>query len=280
MKSPFPGMDPYLERYWGDVHAMLVSLSAAALNRTLPAGLAARMEERVVIDSIDYLKPRVIYPDVRVREDPNFYGAGSGGTALATATPPTIAQPILIEYDVEEHIETFIEVLDLTVGSLVTVIEVLSRSNKLAGKGRVEYRRKRKDLEKAGVNLVEIDLLRRGSWRELLSPAVAPARVRTAYRAIVRRGPRVKPFRPVELYPIRLRDRLPVIPIPLRPGEADATLDFQALVDQAYINGRYNYTRYDRPCSPPLSKSDAAWAAELIAAARPGAVDSDKGEEA
>ena len=265
MKSPFPGMDPYLERYWGDVHGELVALARTALNQSIPAGLIARMEERIVIDSIDYLKPRVIYPDIRVREDPNFYGSGS--TAVASA--PAVAEPIVLEYDVEEHTETFIEISDAESGTLVTVVEVLSRANKLPGKGRNDYRRKRKELSRAGVNLVEIDLIRRGSWRQLLEPLAAPPRVRTAYRVIVRRGVQTRTSGRAELYPIPLRGRLPVIPVPLRPDDTDVTLDLQSLMEQVYINGRYEYTRYDRPASPPLSKSDGAWAAELIGEARP-----------
>jgi hypothetical protein len=47
MKSPFPGMDPYLERHWRDVHATLISCARERLNRILPADLAARTDDRV-----------------------------------------------------------------------------------------------------------------------------------------------------------------------------------------------------------------------------------------
>jgi hypothetical protein len=32
MQSPFPGMDPYLEQHWGDVHHNLISLAQGMLN--------------------------------------------------------------------------------------------------------------------------------------------------------------------------------------------------------------------------------------------------------
>ena len=35
MKSPFPGMDPYLEPYWTDVHARLTTYTSDALQRRL-----------------------------------------------------------------------------------------------------------------------------------------------------------------------------------------------------------------------------------------------------
>ena len=51
MKSPFPGMDPYLERHWGDVHQALVTYIRDQLQPSLPDDLRARMQERVYIES-------------------------------------------------------------------------------------------------------------------------------------------------------------------------------------------------------------------------------------
>ncbi len=42
MKSPFPGMDPYLEPHWPGLHTQLVALASAELNRLLPDDLVAR----------------------------------------------------------------------------------------------------------------------------------------------------------------------------------------------------------------------------------------------
>lgn len=223
MASPFPGMDPYLERHWGDVHADLVALARAALNDVLPPDLVARMEGRVVVDAVSYDRP-----------------------------------------EAEQHTESYVNILDADGGQLVTVIEVLSPSNKLAGEARGQYRRKRHELAAARVNLVEIDLFRRGAWRDLLLPVVAPADVRTAYRVITRRA---HPPRRVELYPMPLRERLPRVPIALRPTNPPVALDLQALVNQAYRNGRYDRTRYDQPCDPPLEAEVAAWADDLLRAA-------------
>jgi hypothetical protein len=57
MKSPFPGMDPYLERHWRDVHHRLVTYTADCLRPLLPDRLRPRIEERVFIDNIDYRQP-------------------------------------------------------------------------------------------------------------------------------------------------------------------------------------------------------------------------------
>ena len=54
--------------------------------------------------------------------------------------------------------------------------------------------------------------------------------------------------------------------MPLRKGDADAPLDLQALVDQAYRNGRYDTLDYKADPDPPLRPDDAAWADELLRA--------------
>lgn len=255
-QSPFPGMDPYLESHWRDVHADLIALSRTALNLALPGDLVARMEGRVVIDRVDYASPRAIYPDVRVYEDPS-----TATQSVSGAGKSAIAEPIVLEFDTEEHTETFVTILDADGGELVTVIEFLSPTNKWQGEGRDEFRRKRNELIESKVNFVEVDLVREGSWRELLRPVVAPARVHTAYRAIIRR---FHPVRRVELYPISIRHPLPTIPIPLRENDADVPLGLQELVEQAYRNGRYDHTDYTTSCEPPLDEEDAAWADELL----------------
>jgi hypothetical protein len=250
-------MDPYLERNWRDVHTQIVTYASAALNGSLPSDLISRVEERVVIDRIDYSRIRAIYPDVRVYEDPA--GAYSSGTAAARIA---VAEPIILEPEKDEHTEAYITILDPEGGELVTVVEFLSPTNKNpTAKAFREYCHKRNDLEDAKVNLVEIDLVRNGDWLRLISPLVVPERGVTEYRAIVRRE---HPQHRVELYPISLRSRLPVIPIPLRDKDKDVTLDLQPLIEQAYRNGRYDHTDYTRDCDPPLEWEDARWAGELL----------------
>lgn len=247
-----------MESHWLDVHADLVSLTRTTLNRILPEDLVARMEERIVIDSVDYAHQRAIYPDVRVYQQPD-----AGPTLAKSRGGLAVAEPILLEVMSEEHTETYITIQD-PAGELVTVIEFLSLSNKLPAETREQYRRKRDELIAASVNLVEIDLVRQGSWRELLAPFVPPAGAETAYRAVVRRA---RPKLQVGLIPLPLRQPLPAIAIPLRPKDQDVVLDLGALVKQAYENGRYDRTDYTRPCQPPLQEDDAAWADELLQAA-------------
>jgi hypothetical protein len=71
----------------------------------------------------------------------------------------------------------------------------------------------------------------------------------------------------VDVYHWSVRDRLPVIPVPLRSGDPDAPLDLAAVFAIAYERGRYGRSlRYGAPPAAPLSPDDAAWAANLAKA--------------
>jgi len=255
MPSPFPGMDPYLEQHWRDVHSRLITIASAALNSVLPREPVARVEERVVVDSAAYAQPRAIFPDLRVYQDRE--GTPGGGDESAAA----VAEPIVLELEMEEETETYITILNSSGGQLITVIEFLSPRNKVPGDARDQYRRKRDELAAARVNLVEVDLVREGRWRELLLPLIAPGWVQTPYRVVIRRfHPKLR----AELYPISLRHRLPRIPIPLWAEDRDVVLDLNPLIEQAYREGRYDRTDYSVPSQPPLEGEDAAWADELL----------------
>src|SRR6266487_63627 len=67
MKTPFPGMDPYLEQYWGDVHHGLIQYTRDALQPCLPNDLRARVEERVFVES-EPERIRQVVPDVYVSQ--------------------------------------------------------------------------------------------------------------------------------------------------------------------------------------------------------------------
>jgi Protein of unknown function (DUF4058) len=267
MKSPFPGMDPYLERHWGDVHQALVTYIRDQLQASLPDDLRARMQERSDLETPDC---RHEYdPDVRVVERPRRPSAG-GGTAIAESSSingaengaPTPAQPIVIHLDAEPVTDGYIEIIDVKSGRrVITAIEVLSPANKHAGEGQRLFLQKRDDMKRAGVNTVEIDLLRGGD-RVLMVPAEQiPPSHRTDYQVCVWCA--AQPGSAL-VYKASLREPLPVIPIPLRPTDPDALLDIQAVVDQCYRNGGYDDIDYTDEPEPRLKKADAAWADALL----------------
>jgi hypothetical protein len=50
LKNPFPGMNPWLEEFWGDIHTSLTTYASDAIQRQLPADLVARVEEYLAVD--------------------------------------------------------------------------------------------------------------------------------------------------------------------------------------------------------------------------------------
>ena len=253
-------MDPYLERHWLDVHPRLIHNGCNALNRQLGPDLRARMGERVVVEH-DLDPIRSIYPDVRVFA----HEQGVGDRPLNSSAGVAVAEPLVITAPSEEIHETFIQIIDVSSGgSLVTVIEFLSPANKMTHDGSGKYRQKQREVLQADINMVEIDLTR-GGTRQLLYPtAQLPPDYRTTYLTCVRRGFGFDRF---EIYRMSLRERLPAIRVPLRPKDADIALDVQALVDQAYEEGRYDDIDYAQAPVPPLGEEDAKWAAEILRAA-------------
>ncbi|HMF37512.1 MAG TPA: DUF4058 family protein [Isosphaeraceae bacterium] len=255
MTGPFPGMDPYLEAQglWESFHAALVTHCAEALNQNLPEGYVAQIETRVALVSLEIPSGQRI-PDVLVGREPNaprFPSSSSGGAVgAATIEPMTIP---LARGEVEIR-ERWIEISSLPELELVTVIEILSPSNK-SGSGRSEYLQKRDALIDQPVNLVEIDLLVGG--RPMPMGKNLPA---GHYLAIVARAAN----RPdAKVYAWTIRHALPPIPIPLRAPDADVRLDLDQPFDLTYRLGRFD--RIVRHGSPlpgnlPLTPADREWA--------------------
>jgi hypothetical protein len=177
-----------------------------------------------------------------------------------SALPP--AKPLLVHLDVEPMTEGYVEIIDVKSGHrVVTTIELLSIANKRPGKGRRIYLKKRKDHQAAGVNLVEIDLLRRGKPVLMVAKDQLPPSFQAAYQACVWRGSRPDV---VEVYRVPLRERLPVIGIPLRPTDPDVALDLQTILEQCYRNGGYDDIDYTAEPEPSLRTADARWADALL----------------
>src|SRR5262249_49705077 len=149
----------------------------------------------------------------------HFIGRGDVSLARGTGTLPSQTATAILEapaygrlpdsVDVERH--AFLEVRDRQSRELVTVLELLSPANKYQRPDRETYLAKRRHFLASPVHLVEIDLLRGGPRMPIEDLPDCD------YCVMVSRSQE----RPrVGLWPIRLRERLPVIPIPLRPPHA------------------------------------------------------------
>lgn len=262
-RSPFPGMDPWLEAHWGDIHHSLVQYARDQLADRLPEELFAAVEETVTIADAPGERTQM-RPDVAAFESP----ADRGEVARRTHSDSgvAIAEPLRIHIFPQPMVEGHIEIRQLGGdGALVTAIEVISRTNKLDRREREAYESKRKAFYAADVNVVELDLLRAGTPLLDFSMEYLKDEELTPYTACAYRAPGVRDYWVAEYYSLPLRQRLPAIRIPLRRVDADVILDLQALIDAAYRNGRYGgRIDYAKPPRPPLSPEDAAWAAEMF----------------
>ncbi len=88
MPSPFPGMDPYLETEagWGGFHQAYVVAVQAELNRFLPDGYRAQIDEYVWVQDESEERASRVKPDSFVPDR----GTHSGNaTAVRPTTAPT-----------------------------------------------------------------------------------------------------------------------------------------------------------------------------------------------
>jgi len=137
---------------------------------------------------------------------------------------------------------------------VVTVLEVLSPTNKTSTDDRAQYLRRRMRVLRSKVNLVEIDLLRGGEPMPMNGVPDCDYRI-----LVARRGRRPN----VDVWPFDLRDPIPEIPIPLAGDDPDVWLELKPILNAVYDGGAYRYRLYDHPPDPPLTDEDAAWATKL-----------------
>jgi len=264
MRSPFPGMDPYLEHpaLWPDVHNSLIAAIRDALAPLVAPRYYVGLERRTYRLGLDDLV-FVGRPDVAVLTgQARLAEPEAPAYEIAAGRPPS---PLWIELPmVDEVSESFLEVRIVPGGRVITVLELLSPANKLHPKGRQQYEDKRAAILDSRTSLVEVDLMRAGEPMPMRAPAMPGD-----YRILVSRSwqrPRA------QLFHFGLREPIPRVSIPLQRGEDEPELDLNAVLHALYARARYDLVLdYDRPPDPPLGADDEAWARQLIAAARSAA---------
>jgi Protein of unknown function (DUF4058) len=257
MKSPFPGMDPYIEAcgLWADFHNHLIEKIGETLADAAPERYLVRTGERsyVALVESESKKTYTFRPDVSVTAARRRRKTTkTAGTAVAEAvghSEPVTMRPFIQE----EHRETFVEIYEASPEQrLVTCLEVLSPSNKRPGtEGWELYLRKRRSILLSESGLVEIDLLRGGQRMPMVDPwpdspyTLVVARARTELCRVWR---------------AHFRHPLPPIPIPLAKPDADIPLEIQPMIGEIYRRFRYERSiDYSRALAPPLAPGDAAW---------------------
>lgn len=254
MRSPFPGMDPYLEgSLWTSVHSQLGVEIQRQLVPLLRPRYVALTNERFVIATADpgveTPEPTVdVYPDVSI---------GEGGAGKTLGPGFAVAAPLRVATVMPESIpHVSVEIRDVAERRLVTDIEILSPTNKRA-EGREEYLGRRQRLLLSPAHLLEIDLLRSGRRLPMRDPLP-----RFPYFVFLSRA-EMRPL--TDVWPIRLDSPLPVVPVPLLADDADVPLDLQRALSNVYDLAGYDLA-VDYSVQPQvrLSRDQAAWAEGLL----------------
>src|SRR5262249_15769070 len=192
MPSPFPGMNPYLEHEdaWHNFQKQFGPAVVAALVPQMGSKYSVKVNQRTYVHE------------------------------------PSCHQRQHWRMAVDEESLSFVEIRDRRNRRLVTVINLLSPSNKNPGPDRDQYEAKRAEILASQTHLVEIDFLR-GGPRMPYEEEVVPC----DYCVMVSRYAQ----RPrADFWPLSLRDPLPQIPIPLADDDPEAKLDLQGILHRLY----------------------------------------------
>lgn len=260
MPSPFPGMDPFLERseIWPDFHDRMITYICESLQPVLRPQYVALTQDRLFV--VENHRP--IRPDVSVFEtQPTFASAGAADTKSLESVEADPATSIL-EFQGEQIRQPYIQIIEPASGNrVITAIEVLSPDNKTPGAGLKSYRRKQQELWASGANLVEIDLWSAGVRTVLGNPDLAVDDLKRRYLVTVNRA---EPTR-CEFYAIDLSQRLPRVAIPLKPSDKDVTMDLPTIFQRCYDSGPYpQLLYYDKPAPAALNEEEAKFVQQVL----------------
>jgi hypothetical protein len=247
-------MNPFLEQNdtWEDFHQNFMTRAQEALSGPVGNNYLVKIETRLYLRELSAEERRFIG-----RADVSVSGSPTGITEVA-AGPATLAAPMdLYLPAVDTQRESFLEIFDRRERRVVTVMELLSPTNKSPGADHAAYVGKRRSLLASRTHLVEVDL-RRGGVRPQ-TPELPPCDY-YVFVSWYQHRPRVG------LWPVGLRDRLPVIPVPLTPPDPDVPLDLQELLHRVYDAAGYAKYIYNEAPQPPLLPADAAWARQFVPA--------------
>lgn len=221
MPSPLPGMDPYLEdeKLWSSFQHQFVN----CLYQILLPGLVDRYRARV--GQRRYTTEQALFTSI-IRE---------------------------------ERQEEFIEIRQRSDNRLITLVEVVSPSNKLTPQGRQAYLDKRREGRNNGAGMVEIDLILQGQPLLDYSRDGLPE---WDYAVTVTRATQPERY---EIYTATLQKRLPRFKLPLATDDRDTVLDLQAAFTRCYDQGGFS-AQIDYQKDPPtaLDDGDRKWLNDLL----------------
>lgn len=255
MPSPFPGMNPYIEHpdAWSDFHERYLAVLARELGRALPREFFVKVDQNVYGHDAEGGSGLSLIGRGDAFVVARSEAVPSGPLGRLATTPASGLVTLAEELSTEE---SFLEIRDARSRAVITVLELLSPSNKRPGYKRDQFLAKRRALVVSQSNYVEIDLLR--GWPRLPLHGRPPC---DYYVLVSRASARPR----AEFWAVGLRDVLPVIPVPLREDAAFVPLGLQTALHEVYDDATYERYVYDQDPVPPLSPGDTAWARTLAA---------------
>ena len=256
MTSPFPGMNPWLEGYlWPDVHNGLARTIVELIAPKIAPKYVARIDVYTVDDTSPDAEIGIMYPDIEIFQRYSIASEPVAAYGETVLTEPDIIVPTYIPVPVRIPI---IEIRDAAKNKLITAIEILSPVNKREP-NLTDYQKKRMDLHKSGVHLLEIDLLRRG-----IRPFNHSSIPKSHYRISLLRANAHQ----TDVWTINVQDKLPNVPVPLLANEADVILDLTKALALLFERSLYylsiNYAT--KPPPPSFEKTDLDWIASVVSA--------------
>lgn len=255
MESPFAGMDPFLEgAKWPDVHHKLMSVISELITPLISPKYLASVETYTVEDDAAQTELGIIYPDVavlqRLKEPMMEYTTASPQQPKITPASVTIPKLTTLTIRIPR-----LEIRDVEQNKLITVIEILSPVNKRKP-GLKPYQKKRRQLYKLGIHLLEIDLLRRGT-RPFKHALIGIS----DYCVNL-----VKGEGETQVWSFNVTDVLPVLPIPLLPEDEAIPLDLgkalRLVYQRSYYRDSIDYTQTPPP--PSFSEEVSNWIASQL----------------
>jgi len=213
------------------------------------------IEQRTYLSRLPPADSLVGLPGVLIRSEWN-------DAPLTLTREAVTSTPLVGELPMPEEVkERFLEVHDVATKEVVTVIEILSPTNKMSKEGRIQYEEKRMKVLASRTNLVEIDLLRAGKPFAMKLPDQAGL-AQSDYRIVVSRSwqrPRAA------IYLFGVREPISTFPIPLRRAEDEPLLPLNQILHELYDLGGYDMALdYRQVPEPPLAEEDTQWVERLL----------------
>ncbi|MBI4630411.1 MAG: DUF4058 family protein [Chloroflexi bacterium] len=257
MPTPFPGMDPYLEKWiWEEVHTRLIIALADFLTPKISPKYRVGIEKRTYFQ-IEFRQSKTEdllgLPDLVIAKPKKLHEVMD---APYTVTP--IVGRLPTQEEMHEKRERYLEIREVATNQVITTLELLSPGNKRHGEGRDRYEMKRFEILASEAHFIEIDLVRAGD----ILPMGIPTDAVGDYHIIVSRAQ----HRPrADVYAFKLRQPIPNFPVPLLQEDPEPTVPLNQLVHELYDRARYDLViDYAQPLKPPLAKEDQEWANALI----------------